>query len=93
MRSSFRDSDVFARLGGDEFVALLTDTDQQNVASALERFKQGIDAYNQQAKRGYDLKYSVGHVTYDANKYASIEELLSAADALMYEQKKIRKKQ
>lgn len=92
MRSSFRDSDVFARIGGDEFVALLTDTDQQNIATTLERFKQGVDTYNQQAQRGYNLKYSVGHVTFDAVKYASIEELMSAADALMYEQKKARKK-
>lgn len=88
MRNVFRDSDVFARTGGDEFVALLTDTDRSKIDIVIKRFDQAVNEYNQQAKRGYDLKYSVGQVNYAPEENESIERLLEKADARMYEHKR-----
>lgn len=88
MRSVFRESDVFARLGGDEFVALMTDCPEPRLDAVLTRFRSAIDAYNQKAKRGYDLKYSVGHIAFIPEDKESIEDLLERADRKMYEDKR-----
>jgi diguanylate cyclase (GGDEF)-like protein len=87
MRQSFRDSDVFARIGGDEFVALLTNTEKDRAASIVERFRSHVDAHNAEAKRDYDLCFSDGIVSMEPGPDSRIEELLSAADELMYEKK------
>ncbi len=88
MRNVFRESDVFARLGGDEFVALMTDCAESKLDAVLARFRAAIAAYNQQAKRGYDLKYSVGHIAFIPEDNESIDELLERADQKMYEHKR-----
>ncbi len=88
MRAEFRESDVFARIGGDEFVVLLTDTDAVGATQTLDRFQKAVDTYNNEAKRGYKLRYSVGHIGYHPDKFDSVDELMAAADAAMYEQKK-----
>ena len=88
MKDTFRDSDVFARLGGDEFVVLLTNTSHELAKETIGRFRQSIERYNKEANRGYDISFSEGIVTVDAEHNHSIEELLSNADSLMYEKKR-----
>ncbi|WP_019528754.1 sensor domain-containing diguanylate cyclase [Dasania marina] len=88
MREVFRESDVFARIGGDEFVALLSDTDDAAVQQVLERLAANLDEVNQAAQRGYDIEYSVGHISFSADHLISVEEMMAEADKLMYEQKK-----
>jgi diguanylate cyclase (GGDEF)-like protein len=88
MRTIFRESDVFARIGGDEFVALLTDTNAEQVQFTLTRFAKEIMRINQEQQRGYNIEYSVGTVSYSPSEIPKIEEMLSKADDLMYEQKK-----
>jgi diguanylate cyclase (GGDEF)-like protein len=92
MRSVFRDSDVLARIGGDEFIALANDSDKSTIGELLTRFRKAIDSYNQQAKRGYDIKYSVGYATYSQENNDSVDDLLSKADEEMYKVKKTRAK-
>lgn len=88
MRQIFRTSDVFARLGGDEFVALLSDVDETKSTQALSRFSQCLKDYDEKAKRGYDLKYSVGRVCFSNNEDVSIQDLLDRADKDMYKNKR-----
>ena len=90
LKHELRDADVFARLGGDEFVALVTGTNEENVAHILTRMQTSLSAYNAEQKRGYNLKFSAGFVTVNENN-ASIEAMLEAADAKMYENKKNKK--
>ncbi len=88
MRNVFRDSDVFARTGGDEFVALLTDTDRTKIDVVIARFEKAMDTYNKEAKRGYDIRYSIGQVDYIPDDNESIERLLEKADSRMYQHKR-----
>ncbi|MGB5438858.1 MAG: sensor domain-containing diguanylate cyclase [Gammaproteobacteria bacterium] len=88
MKHTFRDSDVFARLGGDEFVVLLTNTSHELAIETISRFRQSIERYNKETNRGYDISFSEGIVTVDAEHNHSMEELLSNADSLMYEKKR-----
>lgn len=84
----FRDSDVVGRLGGDEFVVLMTNCSEADSTLALQRLQQTVDEHNRHSQRGYDIRFSVGTVSYDPARHRSIDDLLSDADALMYERKR-----
>jgi diguanylate cyclase (GGDEF)-like protein len=89
---NFRESDVIGRLGGDEFAVFLTNTSKQEAGAVLEHLAQTIADHNAASHRGYDLLYSVGLIEYDPLQHATIADLMSSADSLMYEQKKSRRK-
>ena len=91
LKTTFRESDVLGRLGGDEFVALAGNTTAAQLDRPLERLKSAIESYNIEARRGYDLKYSVGVIEFDSARHIDILDLLKEADAQMYENKKQRR--
>ena len=91
LRTVFRDSDVIGRLGGDEFVVFLTNANYGQASEAIERLQRALDDKNQQAQRGYDVRFSVGLVAYNAACHPSIATLLAQADQAMYMNKKSRK--
>lgn len=86
-----RESDVIGRLGGDEFVVLLSDSDCGATEEVTHRLTQMLDARNAEARRGYDIRYSVGQIQYDPARHGSVAELLAAADAAMYSHKQASK--
>lgn len=85
-----RDSDIVARMGGDEFVILLVDADKNAVDEVMKRFSQQIQRCNEQQALGYHITFSYGIVLFDPEKHATIDDLLSEGDALMYERKNSR---
>ncbi|MES2858605.1 MAG: sensor domain-containing diguanylate cyclase, partial [Pseudomonadota bacterium] len=87
LRNAFRDSDVIGRLGGDEFVAVLTDSNPGESEAALRRLRELVDARNADAKRGYEIGYSVGTVAFDSLRHPTIKEMLAEGDAAMYAHK------
>jgi diguanylate cyclase (GGDEF)-like protein len=87
LKDTYRESDILGRLGGDEFVVLLSNADEIQGKKILNRLSQRLKQHNQEANRGYDICYSTGIVQYDLEQHQSIDELLKAADKLMYEQK------
>lgn len=91
MKHTFRDSDIFARLGGDEFVALLTNTSKKQTESIVEKFRQSLKKYNQNACRGYDISFSYGIVEYRSDMHVTLEALLADGDSMMYQFKKSKK--
>jgi diguanylate cyclase (GGDEF)-like protein len=88
LRSTFRDSDVIGRLGGDEFAVLMANSKEPDSQVALARLQQMVDEHNRSARRGYKIQFSVGVLSYDATRHASIESLLGDADTLMYVRKR-----
>jgi len=88
LRQTFRESDIIARLGGDEFAVLSIDSGEMNHDSVSQRLQQHIDAYNSEESRLYKLSMSWGTVIYHPDSPVSLDLLLSAADELMYTQKK-----
>ncbi|MGF6239197.1 diguanylate cyclase (GGDEF)-like protein [Paraburkholderia sp. GAS38] len=93
LRDALRESDVIGRLGGDEFVALLTDSNISETAAVTRRLHEQLAAHNSAAQRGYEIRFSVGQIEYDPQDHASIAELLAAADAAMYVNKRASKAQ
>ena len=87
MKQTFRQSDILARLGGDEFAALLPDGSQKAAKALTHRLQQHLRELNKNQDRPYQLSISVGTVTLPADQLQSLDDLITWADALMYEEK------
>jgi len=84
----FRKSDIIARIGGDEFAVLEIGASTKDFDILRSRLQNQIDIYNAIENRDYKISVSVGIACSDPAKPYSIDELMSRADALMYEQKR-----
>lgn len=93
LRKTFRKSDIIARLGGDEFamVAIEADTAAAEILNA--RLKQNLAEFNQRRSASFLLSLSVGFSHFDAGNKVFVEQLISQADASLYEQKRIKQKE
>jgi diguanylate cyclase (GGDEF)-like protein len=82
--SALRSTDVIGRLGGDEFAVLLEGADEETALTVVER----IQASLRSLERDHDWRAtaSVGLVTFREHP-ERIDEIVGAADELMYEAK------
>ena len=90
LRDAFRGSDVLGRVGGDEFAVLAQGTSLE-VAAARLRLDEATHAANRAGTRPYTIGFSVGEVTVPPESEESLAELLTRADAAMYEEKRQRR--
>jgi len=88
LRQTFRESDILARMGGDEFAVLAIETAELGPEAFSQRLQWNIDQLNSAASRLYRLSMSWGTALYDPASPVSLDQLMSAADSLMYVQKK-----
>ncbi len=88
---TFRDSDVVGRMGGDEFVVLTIEAAENDLGKLQARLQQNVEAFNNQPTASYALSYSLGVIQIDSNSSLTMEELLTQADAAMYQHKQARK--
>jgi len=86
MKSDLRDGDILGRLGGDEFAILLPQTNADQVKIIIRRMKKNL--HDAVAPFNSSVTFSIGVVTYLADKPASIDELIAVADRTMYSVKK-----
>jgi diguanylate cyclase (GGDEF)-like protein/PAS domain S-box-containing protein len=87
LKQTFRESDIIARLGGDEFTVLAAEI-AETTEIALTRLGERLKSYNALPNRRYAISLSIGIAVYDPSLPCSLDELMSRADNLMYEQKK-----
>ncbi len=90
-KESFREADIIARIGGDEFVVLAKEIPGTSIETITKRLKENIDNYNNKKNKSYEISLSMGIARYAPEESGSLEELISRADRLMYEQKNERK--
>jgi two-component system cell cycle response regulator len=91
LRDSFRHSDILARLGGDEFAALMVEAGEDSIGIVIQRMEQKLATCNAMLSRRYDLSLSIGIVPGDTTRLSDIEQLLSEADKVMYQNKHSKK--
>lgn len=84
LKQTFRSTDITGRLGGDEFAVLLLDSSPSDTRAAIQRLRVNIAARNESEKRGYELRFSVGHVDTDGLEAADISRMLLDGDTRMY---------
>jgi diguanylate cyclase (GGDEF)-like protein len=88
LRSTLREADVIARIGGDEFAVLAMRSKTSSEKMLLRRINEQVRLFNRKGTQGHPLSLSMGIVRYDPKKYATLEDLLTQADFLMYQQKR-----
>jgi diguanylate cyclase len=87
LKQCVRGSDYVVRMGGDEFLAALVDTNPQGAEVVKTRIRQRVEEWSQNSPLpGYQLSLSVGIQPFDPTQ--SFDQVLAAADAKMYEEKK-----
>ncbi len=91
LRETLRGSDVAARIGGDEFCALLVGEPDLDVERVMERIREAEEAHNARLGRTYPLSLSIGVSCPQAGRAITLEELIDAADELMYDDKRKRR--
>jgi diguanylate cyclase (GGDEF)-like protein/PAS domain S-box-containing protein len=84
----FRKSDIVARIGGDEFAVLGIGASSNDFDIFRSQLKHHLDMFNAIENREYKLSVSVGMAYKDPENTCSLDELISKADELMYEQKR-----
>lgn len=92
LKNTFRQADLIGRVGGDEFIVLMSEPRERNgEVVVLERLASEIEKANSRANRKYQILLSIGTVRYNHLEQTTIDELMSQADLLMYEDKKKKK--
>lgn len=94
LKKSFREADIVGRLGGDEFSVLAMETNRPlDTGVLVKRLRDKLEMFNARssAEVGFSLSVSVGLCTREAEEPVSVEEMLSRADALMYQEKRSKK--
>jgi diguanylate cyclase (GGDEF)-like protein len=84
LRSVVRSVDTVARLGGDEFVVLMPETGRSDARALVDRVREELASLS--TKDGRSVPCSIGLVTF-ARPPVSLQELVNAADDLMYRAK------
>jgi diguanylate cyclase (GGDEF)-like protein len=92
LRETFRGSDVIARIGGDEFVVLEPHAGPGDAGSSVARLRENLRRRNAEGGRPYELSLSVGVAHGGPEEHATVEELLTRGDRLMYAEKRRRRR-
>jgi diguanylate cyclase (GGDEF)-like protein/PAS domain S-box-containing protein len=89
LKNTFRESDIIARIGGDEFAVLLVGHASPKVDNVIiNNVQNKTRSFNELNDREYQLCLSIGVAHCDPARPCSIDELMTQADSLMYEDKK-----
>jgi diguanylate cyclase (GGDEF)-like protein len=90
LKATFRETDVLGRIGGDEF-AVAGHFSPAAIAIAAERLRAASALKNAETDRRHPLSFSIGYATATEHARESLKDLLTAADAAMYEEKRSKK--
>lgn len=90
LRETFREADVVSRLGGDEFAVFGLQETHLEAVEPKERLKKNMDIFNSAGKRPYKLAASIGVSCLDLDCARCLDDMISCADARMYEEKRSR---
>lgn len=88
LTATLRKNDLVARQGGDEFVALVVCESGETPDTVLTRLSRRFSWYNATRVLPFRLAVTIGAILVEPGDQRSIAELIDAADAALYEQKR-----
>lgn len=93
LKTTLRESDVIGRIGGDEFAVLAMRSKGMGERSLLARIEESVRAFHVKSHPRLRLSVSMGLVRVDPQKYQQLDDFLSHADFLMYQEKRNKERQ
>jgi two-component system, cell cycle response regulator len=93
LRTSFRRSDIIARLGGDDFAVLALEATGEDSELLMTRLRGKVEYFNRTEGEPYELSISIGIARFDDGSRVRLDDLLSRADADMYDEKRKKRKE
>lgn len=87
IKKTIRTKDFLVRLGGDEFLIVFNGIDNEMAESIWQRIIQAYDQINREENRPYIISVSHGIVDFDSKEKTHLDDLISAADEKMYNEK------
>ena len=91
LRTCIRTGDFLARYAGDEFIIVMDAADPHAYRQVLDRIRQAADAFNRSNGKPYALGFSAGAAEYEPGSGMDRSVFLAHVDALMYQDKRIKK--
>jgi len=86
-----RESDTVGRWGGDEFIVFMENVDRASVGEMIAKIRQVVELPTNYAQQPFAVGASIGHA-FAPEDGGTLEELLRTADARMYENKALRRR-
>ena len=77
-----------ARYGGDEFSIVLHYKDDREVSELLSRIEEETEKNARTSTEPYKLVFSIGSTCFDRRRFSNYQDMINAADAQMYIQKR-----
>jgi len=88
LSETFRSSDAIARLGGDEFCVLMLGESLPEARVPMSRLQENLERHRNSSSHPYRLALSAGLASSEPGARLSREQLIDAADELMYAHKR-----
>jgi len=85
LKNNFRGADLLFRYGGDEFLVVMPETSEEQAEIAVRRLLRGVESWNVNSKRGFELQVNWGITAHVAG--AIISDVLREADRRLYQRK------
>jgi diguanylate cyclase (GGDEF)-like protein len=92
VKRHIRQTDFVVRMGGDEFLIVLKQSGAQEAESVWQRIAEEFERINREEKRRYLVSVSHGIETFSVRADENMDDVISAADQKMYEEKREIKK-
>ncbi len=92
LQGSLRSTDAVGRIGGDEFAALAIVKQESQAGEIIDRIILSSKMFNRSLDKPYYVEISIGYVVYKWNEKLELNEMLSAADKMLYKSKLKRRK-
>lgn len=90
LKENLRTSDIIGRIGGDEFVALVMGIDKEQIETICSRIKQNAKDFNHNSDKPYNVDISIGMYCFNPENDETIDQLMSKADKILYQNKKFK---
>lgn len=92
LKESLRSTDIIGRIGGDEFAALAVIKNENMGKEIRDRIILNSKLFNQSSDKPYYIDLSIGYAVYKWSEDLELNQMLSAADLMLYESKAKKRK-
>lgn len=92
LKDNLDQASIVGRIGGDEFVAFIPDADSDEMDRICSSVKNTAAEFNSTSDKPYYVNISMGVYCFDSADNETVEQLMTNADRILYENKKLKRK-